>query len=197
MREVAADAKLSIIVQNPAHKDFIKRPATDPVEETKPLTANQARKLMGFASGDEVLDYRDRAILKFYLFTGARIATGCNLDVADFRFDEDDSTIRIEEKAGANPSAPLESIRRQPKRSTNTLRRLGLCQALCSAPGSIPGVKSLAKNASGSPRCMNSCFATWRNSPAPTKPLSFQTELQSNAASSPRTYYGLPRRRCC
>jgi site-specific recombinase XerD len=98
MREVAADAKLPIIVQNPAHKDFIKRPATDPVEETKPLTANQARKLMGYPAGDEILDFRDRAILKFYLFTGARIATGCNLDVADFRFDEDDSTIRIEEK---------------------------------------------------------------------------------------------------
>ena len=40
MREVAADAKLPIIVQNPAHKDFIKRPSTDPVDETKALTAN-------------------------------------------------------------------------------------------------------------------------------------------------------------
>ena len=53
---------------------------------------------MGYPTGDDVFAFRDRAILKFYLFTGARIGTGCRLDVEDFRFDETDSTIRIQEK---------------------------------------------------------------------------------------------------
>jgi integrase/recombinase XerD len=98
LREAAADAKLPITVQNPAHKDFIKRPSTDPVEETKSLSPGNARKLMGFPSGETVLEYRDRAILKFYLFTGARIATGCRLRVEDFHMEDEDATIRIQEK---------------------------------------------------------------------------------------------------
>jgi integrase len=49
-----------------------------------------------------VLAYRDRAILKFYLFTGARIGTGCRLQVADFHLDEVDPTIRILEKGQNN-----------------------------------------------------------------------------------------------
>ncbi len=98
-REAAAAGKLPILVHNPAHKDFIKRPSTDPVEETPALSARNARKLMELPNGDDpVLALRDRAILKFYLFTGARIRTGCLLDVADFRFDEEDPKIRVQEK---------------------------------------------------------------------------------------------------
>ncbi len=98
LREAAADAKLPITVQNPAHKDFIKRPSTEPVAETKALSPGTARKLMGLPNGESILEYRDRAILKFYLFTGARIATGCKLRVDDFHMDEDDPTLRIQEK---------------------------------------------------------------------------------------------------
>ncbi len=98
LREAAADAKLPITVQNPAHKDFIKRPSTDPVQETKALSPGNARKLMGFPNGETVLDYRDRAILKLYLFTGSRIATGTKLLVEDFHLEEEDATIRIREK---------------------------------------------------------------------------------------------------
>ena len=103
-REAAAAGKLPILVHNPAHKDFIKRPSTDPVEETAALSARNARKLMEMPicsetpGSDAVLGYRDRAILKFYLFAGARIRTGCSIDVADFRFDEEDPKIRIQEK---------------------------------------------------------------------------------------------------
>jgi hypothetical protein len=50
------------------------------------------------ASSDSILDYRDRAILKFYLYTGARFATGCRLKVADFHQDEDEATIRLHER---------------------------------------------------------------------------------------------------
>ncbi|MFT5189917.1 MAG: integrase [Verrucomicrobiales bacterium] len=107
MREVAADAKLPIIVQNPAHKDFIKRPSSDPVNETKALTANQARKLMGYPAGEDVLEFRHWAILKLYLFTGARIGTGCRLDVEDFRFDWNDSTNSIHEKGRGKSKRPV------------------------------------------------------------------------------------------
>jgi hypothetical protein len=35
-------------------------------------------------AGESLADIRDRAILKFYLYTGARIETGCKLNVSDF-----------------------------------------------------------------------------------------------------------------
>jgi integrase/recombinase XerD len=98
MREVAASSKLPIIIQNPAHRDFIKRPSTNPVEETKPLSIANARKLMNYPNKETIIDCRDRAILKFYLFTAARIGTGCRLDVSDFFMDEKNPTIRIQEK---------------------------------------------------------------------------------------------------
>src|SRR5262245_36636800 len=98
VRESAAQAKLPILIQNPASSDFVKRPAADPVTETAALPGTQARRLMSLPSGETVLDCRDRAILKFYLFTGARIGTGCRLKVSDFHFDEHDSTIAIHEK---------------------------------------------------------------------------------------------------
>jgi hypothetical protein len=39
---------------------------------------------MGLPTGDTVFDFRDRAILKFYLYSGARLAAGCRLDVGAF-----------------------------------------------------------------------------------------------------------------
>jgi integrase/recombinase XerC len=53
---------------------------------------------MGLPSGDTVLDARDRAILRFYLYSGARLAAGCRLQVEDFQQDQDGATIRIAEK---------------------------------------------------------------------------------------------------
>ena len=53
---------------------------------------------MGLPAGDSVFDYRDRAILKFYLYSGARLAAGCRLRVEDFHQDPDGATIRIAEK---------------------------------------------------------------------------------------------------
>ena len=72
--------------------------AADPREETRALSATRARQLMGLPSGDTILDYRDRAILKFYLYSGARLAAGCRLQVADFHQDQDGATIRLAEK---------------------------------------------------------------------------------------------------
>ena len=51
-------------------------------------------------AGDSLLDLRDRAILKFYLYTGARIETSCRLKVPDFHQDGDEATLRFHIKGG-------------------------------------------------------------------------------------------------
>src|SRR5438093_4575986 len=94
----AAELRLPITVPNPAHAQFIARQSTDPREATRALSATRARQVMGMPSGDSVLDYRDRAILKFYLYSGARLATACRLKIADFHQDGDEATIRLHEK---------------------------------------------------------------------------------------------------
>ncbi len=48
------------------------------------MSETRLRQLMGLPSGESVIDYQDQAILKFYLHSGARIATGCRLKVSDF-----------------------------------------------------------------------------------------------------------------
>lgn len=94
----AAELRLPIVVPNPAHSQFIPRAASDPVDETQALTAARARQLLTLPAGDALLDCRDRAILKFYLYSGARLATGCRLSVGDFHVDEHGATVRLHEK---------------------------------------------------------------------------------------------------
>jgi len=94
----AAELRLPITVPNPAHAQFISRESTDPRDETRALTGTRARQLMGMPAGDSVLDFRDRAILKFYLYSGARLSTGCRLKVSDFHQDGEEATIRLHEK---------------------------------------------------------------------------------------------------
>jgi integrase/recombinase XerC len=94
----AAELRLPISVPNPAHAQFISRESTDPRDETRALSPTRARQLMGLPAGDSVLDYRDRAILKFFLYSGARLSTACRLKVSDFHQDGDQATIRVHEK---------------------------------------------------------------------------------------------------
>src|SRR5260370_35400361 len=75
----AAELRLPVNVPNPAHAQFIARESSDPVEGTPALTATRARQLMGLPAVDDVLDFRDRAILPTYLYTGGRLATACRL----------------------------------------------------------------------------------------------------------------------
>jgi site-specific recombinase XerD len=98
MREAAAEARLPILVPNPAHAQFLARESQDPVDPTHALSVSRAQQLMALPKGDDVLAARDRAILKFYLYTGARIGTGCRLRVEDFHVDDDDATIKVHEK---------------------------------------------------------------------------------------------------
>lgn len=94
----AAELRLPIIVPNPAHSQFIPRAGSDPVHETKALTIQRARQLIAMPKGDSLIDYRDRAILRFYIYSGARLAAGCQLMVSDFSQDETGATMRLREK---------------------------------------------------------------------------------------------------
>src|SRR5438552_12481355 len=87
----AAELRLPITVPNPAHAQFISRESTDARDETRALSATRARQLMGLPADDDLLSYRDRAILKFFLFSGARLSTACRLKVADFHQDGDEA----------------------------------------------------------------------------------------------------------
>jgi site-specific recombinase XerD len=98
LQAAAAELRLPITVPNPAHAQFLGRDAADPREETRALSATRARQLMGLPAGDTVFHARDRAILKFYLYSGARLAAGCRLQIEDFHQDPDGATIRISEK---------------------------------------------------------------------------------------------------
>jgi site-specific recombinase XerD len=94
----AAELRLPIIVANPAHAQFISRESTDACEETRALSVTRARQILGLPHGESVLGYRDRAILKLYLYSGIRLSTGCRLKVSDFHQDGDEATIRLHEK---------------------------------------------------------------------------------------------------
>lgn len=94
----ASELRLPITVPNPAHAQFIAREASDPVEETQALSAARAQQLISLPEGKSLVAIRDRAILKFYLYTGARIATGCKLAVHDFHQDGDEATVRFQIK---------------------------------------------------------------------------------------------------
>jgi site-specific recombinase XerD len=90
----AAELRLPITVANPAHAQFISRESTDPRDETRALSATRARQLMGLPAGDSLLDYRDRAILRFFLYSGARLSTACRLKVSAFHQEGDEATSR-------------------------------------------------------------------------------------------------------
>lgn len=98
LREMAAELRLPVNIPNPAHSQFIARSAADPVNQTRSLTQQQARILKNLPDGSDVVDYRDRAIVNFYLYTGPRLATGVRLQVSDFRWSLSDPQICIVEK---------------------------------------------------------------------------------------------------
>lgn len=93
-----AELRLPIMVPNPAHAQFIACETADPREETKALALSRARQLLAMPRGESLVEYRDRAILKTYLYTGIRLATGCRLQVSDFYPDLEDPKLRINEK---------------------------------------------------------------------------------------------------
>jgi site-specific recombinase XerD len=118
----AAELRLPVNLPNPAHSQFIARSSADPVIETPALTLSQARHLQEMPKGDDAIACRDRAIIDFYLYTGARIATGCTLTMSDFHDVEDNPTLRLQMKGGKTKTMGLhwraaDSIRRYIKKA--------------------------------------------------------------------------------
>src|SRR5580704_13915577 len=111
----AAELRLPITVPNPAHAQFISRESADARKETKALSLLRARQLMNLPSGESVLHYRDRAILKLFIYSGIRLGTCCRVKVEDFQLEDGEATIKLHEKGnkhrtiGLNPDA-TESI---------------------------------------------------------------------------------------
>lgn len=98
MGAIAADLKLPINIGNPAHSQFLRRLPADPLKETGSLSATQARQLCGLPCEESAVHYRDRAILKVFLYTGARLGTVCDLMLSDFDNIGDCATLRLREK---------------------------------------------------------------------------------------------------
>ncbi|MEM9365673.1 MAG: tyrosine-type recombinase/integrase [Planctomycetota bacterium] len=98
LQGVAAELRLPITVPNPAHAQFIARSSTNPIHETKSLSATRARQLMGLSQGEDLIAYRDRAILKWYVYSGVRLSTACKLNNGDVHVDGEETTVRITEK---------------------------------------------------------------------------------------------------
>jgi site-specific recombinase XerD len=103
----AAELRLPITVPNPAHARFIAREASDPVEETRAFSETRAWQLLALVTGESLVELRDRAILKFYIYTAARIETGCALEVSDFHQDGDEATVRFRLKGGRSKTKGL------------------------------------------------------------------------------------------
>jgi len=176
---VAAELRLPITVPNPAHAQFISRESNDPLDETRALSATRARQLMGMPTGDSLVDARDRAILKCYLYTGARLGAGCRLKVSDFHLDGDEATIRLSEKGGrhrtiglhlAAAEAIAEYIGRaeltsgplfRPRRTSNSntladrhLTPTGMYHVVMRYLRRLPGVARRDASGSGPARCI-------------------------------------------
>jgi integrase/recombinase XerC len=100
----ASEARLPINLPNPAHAQFIRRLGNDPVRERLSLSATRARQLMSMPKGESVIECRDRAILKLFLYTGVRIGTLGKLNVSDFHDEEDNATLSIHEKGNKHRS---------------------------------------------------------------------------------------------
>ena len=97
LQGVASEFRLPITVPNPAHAQFIPRGLVGPAMRRR-RSRRPGRQLMGLPSGDTVFDYRDRAIIKFFLYSGARIGTACRLRVKDFHQDGEEATVTLHEK---------------------------------------------------------------------------------------------------
>ena len=106
----AGELRLPITVPNPAHAQFISRESADPRKETKSLSMLRARQLMNLPSGESVIDYRDRAILKLFIYSGIRLSTGCRIKVEDFQLEDGEAPIRIHEKGDKRRTIGLNQV---------------------------------------------------------------------------------------
>lgn len=141
----AAELRLPLNVPNPAHAQFIARESSGPLEGTRALTATRARQLMGLPAGDDELNFRDRAILKTYLYTGVRLATACRLRVKDFPQDGEQATLTINEKGNKHRAIGIHFAAAEAISSTSGRPESGRARS------SAPGARLTARNSAISP----------------------------------------------
>lgn len=142
LQGIATEIRLPITVPNPAHAQFIARESTDPRDETRALTINRARQLMALPAGESLVAYRDRAMLKFFLYTGARLSTGCSLRAQDFHCEENEATIRFKEKGSRKRTIGLNFAAAEA--IAEYLQRAGITAGPVFRPQSSPKSKTLA-----------------------------------------------------
>lgn len=110
LQGAAAELRLPITVPNPAHAQFIARSSTDAVRETMHLSATRTRQLMGLPEGEDQVAYRDRAILKWFVYSGVRLSTACRLNKGDVHIDGEEATVRISEKGDRHRTIGLHFV---------------------------------------------------------------------------------------
>jgi len=178
----SAELRLPITVPNPAHAQFISRESTDPREETRALSAARARQLLGLPAGNTILDYRDRAILKFFLYSGARLSTACRLKVSDFHQDGDEATIRLHEKGDKRRTIGLNFQAAQA--IAEYIEKAGLS----SGPLFRPRLNSRSQKLAGSAM---SSSTLWRAVAAYLKQLpgSFKEDRQSDGSTTSQSVF--------
>ena len=147
LQGAAAELRLPITVPNPAHAQFIARESPDARDETKALSVVRARQLMNLPSGESVLDYRDRAILKLYIYSGIRLATGCRLKVEDLHMADGEATIRLIEKGNKHRTIGLNPVAAQA--IDEYIRHAGLTSGPLFRPRRAPGSEELAERSMG------------------------------------------------
>jgi site-specific recombinase XerD len=135
----AAELRLPISIPNPAHAQFVGRSSSDPVEETRALTAA-----------------RDRSILKLYLYSGIRLATGCRLRVEDFEEQGGEATLRLREKGDKRRTIGLHSAAAQALASIST--KLACVAGHCSGPSALV----LGGRSQIAPCTRSLCISCWR-----------------------------------
>jgi site-specific recombinase XerD len=190
----AAELRLPVTVSNPAHAQFIARESTDPREETRALTATRARQLVGLPASDGVLAYRDRAILKLYIYSGIRLSTGCAMRVSDFHQSDEEATIRISEKGGKRRTIGLHFAAAEA--IGEYVREAGLSSGPLFRPQRNSRVEELADRPMTSTTMYLLIQGYLQRLPRTWKRWC-RTGLRLRGVFTRRTRYGRPRRRCC
>jgi site-specific recombinase XerD len=192
----AAELRLPITVPNPAHAQFIARETPDPREETKALSVTRARQLMNLPAGESVLDYRDRAILKLYIYSGIRLATGCRLKVEDFHLDEGEATIRLLEKGNKHRTIGLNPVAAQA--IDEYIRHAGLTSGPLFRPRRAPSSEALADRAMGEVTLYRLILGYLERLPGAVKEVIGKGgKPEMSCIFTRRTRCARPRPRCC
>ena len=107
-----------------------------------------------------MFDYRDRAIIKFFLYSGARIGTACRLQVKDFHQDGDEATVTLHEKGDKHRRIGLHFAAAEAIAAY--IAKAELTKGPLFRPGSTRGAKSSDARPSAPSRCI-----TWFRATSP------------------------------